>query len=249
MRSAAVLVTGGSRGIGAATACRLARDGHRVCLTYRANAAAADAVVAEIAAAGGVARAVRADLADPAAVEALFAVVDAEFGTLTGLVNNAGALEAQCRVDELDAERLHRTMAVNVIAPILCAKQAVLRMSTAHGGAGGAIVNVSSVAARLGAPGEYVDYAAAKGALDTFTRGLALEVAAEGIRVNGVRPGYIHTEIHADGGEPGRVARLAPTLPMRRGGDPEEVAAAIAWLLSAEASYVTGSFTDLGGGR
>jgi NAD(P)-dependent dehydrogenase (short-subunit alcohol dehydrogenase family) len=244
-----VIVTGGSRGIGAATARRLAHDGHRVCLTYRTDSAAAHAVLADIAGIGGVAIAVRADMGSPDDIDRLFGVVDTEFGGLTGLVNNAATLETQCRVDELDAERLHRIMTVNVIGPMLCAKAAVRRMSTAHGGTGGAIVNVSSAAARLGSPGEYVDYAASKGAVDTFTRGLALEVAAEGIRVNAVRPGYIHTDMHALGGEPARIARLAPGLPMQRGGRPEEVAEAIAWLLSERASYVTGSFTDLAGGR
>ncbi|MFG1793767.1 SDR family oxidoreductase [Nocardia sp. NPDC049149] len=242
-----VIVTGGSRGIGAATARLLGTAGHRVCLTYRADAAAAERVVGDIVAAGGAAVAVRVDMSDPADIEALFGT--AELGTVTGLVNNAATLETQCRVDELAADRLHRIMTVNVVAPMLCAKHAIRRMSTAHGGAGGAIVNVSSAAARLGAPGEYVDYAASKGALDTFTRGLAVEVAAEGIRVNAVRPGFIHTDMHADGGEPGRVDRLAPSLPMRRGGRPEEVAEAIVWLLSERASYVTGTFVDLAGGR
>ncbi|MFC9894854.1 SDR family oxidoreductase [Nocardia sp. NPDC127579] len=249
MGSGCVIVTGGSRGIGAAVASALGRAGQRVVLTYRQDRAAADKVCAEIVAAGGTAWAVRADMAESEDIDRLFATVDAEAGTITGLVNNAAILEKQCRAEALDAERLRRVLAVNVIGPMLCARNAVRRMSTAHGGAGGSIVNVSSAAARLGAPGEYVDYAASKGALDTFTRGLALEVANEGIRVNSVRPGFIYTDMHADGGEPGRVDRIAPTLPMGRGGQPEEVAEAVVWLLSARASYVTGTFIDVAGGR
>ena len=245
----AIIVTGGSRGIGAAVARQLGRDGYRDCLSYRVDSGAADSVVSEITGNGGTAIAVRADMSEPADIDKLFDRVDTEFGALNGLVNNAATLETQCRVDEFDAERLRRIMSVNVVGPILCARNAIRRMSTAHGGAGGVIVNVSSAAARLGSPGEYVDYAASKGALDTFTRGLATEVAAEGIRVNAVRPGYIHTEMHGLGGEPARVDRIAPGLPMRRGGRPEEVAEAIVWLLSEHASYVTGSFLDLAGGR
>lgn len=243
-----VVVTGGSRGIGAATARALGAGGAAVCLSYRSGAAEAAAVRDGITAAGGTALAVRADLADPDDIARLFAAADG-LGPLTGLVNNAGTLESQCRADELDAARLARMFAVNATGPILCAGEAVRRMSRRYGGAGGAIVNVSSVAARLGAPGEYADYAATKGALDTFTVGLAAEVAPEGIRVNAVRPGFIHTGIHARGGEPGRVERLAPALPLRRGGTPEEVAAAIVWLLSDHASYVSGSFLDLAGGK
>lgn len=244
-----IIVTGGSRGIGAATARRLAREDYTIHLTYRADAEAAGEVVDGIVAAGGRASATRADLASPADIDALFAAVDAGHESLAGLVNNAGMLETQCRVADLDADRLHRMMAANVVGPMLCAAAAVRRMSRRHGGGGGVIVNVSSAAARLGAPGEYVDYAASKGAIDTFTRGLAVEVAGEGIRVNAVRPGYIHTGIHALGGDPGRVDRIAPTLPMGRGGHPEEVAEAIAWLMSEAASYTTGSFLDLAGGR
>ncbi|WP_067834505.1 SDR family oxidoreductase [Nocardia lijiangensis] len=244
-----MIVTGGSRGIGAATARRLAREDYTIHLTYRADAESAAEVVDGIVAAGGRASATRADLGSPADIDALFAAVDAGREPLAGLVNNAGMLENQCRVADLDADRLHRVMAANVVGPMLCAAAAVRRMSRRHGGGGGVIVNVSSAAARLGAPGEYVDYAASKGAIDTFTRGLAVEVAGEGIRVNAVRPGYIHTGIHALGGDPDRIDRLAPALPMGRGGHPEEVAEAIAWLMSEAASYTTGSFLDLAGGR
>jgi NAD(P)-dependent dehydrogenase (short-subunit alcohol dehydrogenase family) len=245
----AVLITGGSRGIGAAVARRLGESGRSVCVSYRADAESARAVVAEVTASGGGAIAVQADMARPDDIERLFATVDAELGRLSGLVNNVGVLERQCRVDEMDPGRVHRIMTTNVVGYFVCAGHAVRRMSTARGGAGGAIVNVSSAASRVGSPGEYVDYAASKGAVDTLTIGLAKEVAGEGIRVNAVRPGFIETGIHASGGDPGRVARLAPGLPMRRGGRPEEVAAAIAWLLSEEASYVTGSFIDLAGGK
>ncbi|QCR35108.1 SDR family oxidoreductase [Nissabacter sp. SGAir0207] len=243
------LVTGGSRGIGRATARLLAQEGYRVAINYRQDHAAAASLVAEIVAAGGTAQAFAADIAEEAQVMALFAAVDAAFGPLTALVNNAGILFQQARIEELDATRINRVLATNVTGAFLCCREAVKRMALRHGGRGGAIVNVSSAAARLGAPGEYVDYAASKGALDTLTTGLSLEVAAEGIRVNGVRPGFIYTEMHADGGEPGRVDRVKAQLPMRRGGQPEEVAAAISWLLSDAASYVTGSFLDLAGGK
>ena len=244
-----LIVTGGGRGIGAATARLAAGRGYAVCVNYRKNQAAADAVVADIQGAGGTARAIGADVASEADVVRLFATVDAQLGPLTALVNNAGILETQTRVEHIDAARIDRVFATNVRGAFLCAREAVRRLSTKHGGAGGAIVNVSSRAAQLGAPGEYVDYAASKAALDALTIGLAREVAAEGIRVNGVRAGIIATEIHADGGEPNRVDRLGPTLPMQRGGEAIEVARAILWLLSEEASYSTGTFIDVAGGR
>jgi NAD(P)-dependent dehydrogenase (short-subunit alcohol dehydrogenase family) len=244
-----VLVTGGSRGIGAATARLAAARGYDVCVNYRANAAAAEAVAREVRAAGARAIAVQADVAGEADVVRLFQAVDQALGPLTALVNNAGILERQGRVDQVDEERLGRVFATNVTGAFLCAREAVRRMSSRHGGRGGAIVNVSSRAAVLGAAGEYVDYAASKAALDALTTGLSREVAAEGIRVNAVRPGIIETEIHASGGEPGRVARLGPQLPMGRGGQAVEVARAILWLLSDEASYATGTFIDVGGGR
>jgi NAD(P)-dependent dehydrogenase (short-subunit alcohol dehydrogenase family) len=244
-----LLVTGGSRGIGAETARLGAARGYAVCVNYRANRAAADAVVADIHAHGGRAIAVQADVAVEDEVVRLFEAMDDQLGRLTALVNNAGILERQSRVEHVDAARLSRIFATNVTGAFICAREAVKRMSTAHGGAGGAIVNVSSRAAQLGAPGEYVDYAASKGALDTMTVGLAKEVAAEGIRVNGVRAGIIYTDIHASGGEPGRVDRIAPSLPMQRGGEAVEVARAILWLLSEDASYTTGSFVDVSGGR
>ncbi|HMF96432.1 MAG TPA: SDR family NAD(P)-dependent oxidoreductase, partial [Vicinamibacterales bacterium] len=219
-----MIVTGASRGIGAATA-RLAADrGYAVCINYRARRDAAERIVGDIAASGGRAVAVGADVASEADVERLFATVDAQLGRVTALVNNAGIIERQARVEQIDAARIDRVFATNVRGAFLCAREAVRRMSTARGGAGGGIVNVSSRAAQLGAPGEYVDYAASKAALDALTIGLAREVAAEGIRVNAVRAGIIYTDIHADGGEPGRVDRLAPTLPMQRGGDAIEVA-------------------------
>lgn len=244
-----VLVTGGSRGIGAATSRLAAERGYAVCVNYRANEAAANAVVAEIERAGGQAIAVRADVSVEADVVRLFETVDARLGPVTAVVNNAGILDLQTRVEHISAERLTRVFATNVTGAFLCAREAVRRMSTARGGSGGAIVNVSSRAAQLGAPGEYVDYAASKAALDALTTGLAKEVAAEGIRVNGVRAGIIYSDIHASGGEPGRVDRIGPTLPMRRGGHPIEVARAIVWLLSEDASYSTGTFIDVAGGR
>ena len=247
--SGVLLVTGGSRGIGAATARLAAERGYRVCVNYRQNRSAADEVVAAITAGGGAAIAVGADVASEPEVVRLFETVTAELGPIRVLINNAGILERQSRVEHIDAARLDRIFATNVRGAFVCAREAVRRMSTAHGGAGGAIVNVSSRAAQLGAPGEYVDYAASKAALDALTIGLAREVAGEGIRVNGVRAGIIYTDIHADGGEPGRVDRVGPTLPMQRGGHAIEVARAILWLASDEASYSTATFIDVAGGR
>lgn len=244
-----IVITGASRGIGAATARLAAVRGYAVCVNYLKDRSAANAVVAAIEAAGGRAIAVAADVAAEAEVVDLFRTVDTRLGTITALVNNAGVLEQQMRVDEMDAARLNRVLAANVTGCFLCAREAVRRMSSKHGGSGGAIVNVSSAASRLGSAGEYVDYAASKGAIDTFTIGLSREVAEEGIRVNAVRPGFIYTDIHASGGEPGRVDRVKESVPMKRGGRPEEVAAAVMWLLSDEASYATGSFIDLAGGR
>lgn len=243
-----LLVTGAARGIGAATARLAARQGYVVCVNYRASREKAEAVVRAITADGGQARAVQADVANEQDVAALFQEVD-RMGMLAALVNNAGVLGHQGRLLDFDAARIARILSTNVVGTMLCAREAVRRMSTRLGGSGGAIVNVSSAAARTGAAGEYVDYAASKGAVDTFTRGLAQEVASEGIRVNGVRPGFIHTEIHASGGEPGRIARIAPSIPLGRGGTPEEVARAILWLLSAEATYTTGALLDVSGGR
>ena len=244
-----VLITGGSRGIGAATALAAARKGYAVAVNYAANALAADDVVREIRAAGGTAMSVQADVAHEDEVMAMFEKVDAQLGRLTALVNNAGVVDVTARLDQMSAARLKRMFDVNVIGSMLCAREAVRRMSTRHGGAGGAIVNLSSAAARIGAPGQYLDYASAKGAIDTFTIGLAKEVAAEGIRVNAVRPGLIETDIHASGGLPDRVRDLAHQVPMKRGGTAEEVAEAIIWLMSPEASYTTMSLLDVSGGR
>ena len=244
-----LIVTGGGRGIGAAIARLAAADGYAVCLSYLSNQAAADELVASIAAKGGVALAVQADVAVEQDVVRLFGQVDASLGRVTALVNNAGILERQGRVEDMDAARIGRIFATNVIGSFICAREAIRRMSTRHGGSGGAIVNLSSRASRLGAPGEYVDYAASKGAIDTFTVGLAKEVAAEGIRVNAVSPGVIYTDIHASGGEPGRVERVKDAIPMRRGGTAEEVARAVLWLLSDAASYTTGASIDVAGGR
>ena len=243
-----LLVTGGSRGIGAAVARSAARAGWAVCLTYRDDAAAAAEVTGAIEADGGVAVAVRADVAFEDDVLAAFAAADG-LGPLTALVANAGITAAKARVDELTAERVERLLAVNVLGTVLCCREAVRRMSTRHGGTGGAIALVSSAARRLGSPGEYVDYAATKGAVDTLGLGLAREVAVEGIRVNVVRPGIVDTDIHAGGGQPDRVARLGPQVPMGRAGRAEEVAAAVLWLLGGEAGYCTGSILDVAGGR
>jgi NAD(P)-dependent dehydrogenase (short-subunit alcohol dehydrogenase family) len=244
-----ILVTGASRGIGAATAKLAAQRGYSVCVNYRSRRDAADGVVAAIERGGGRALACGADVAVEAEVVRMFEACDRALGPLTALVNNAGVLARQMSVESMTAERIERVLATNVTGAFVCAREAVLRMATDRGGAGGAIVNVSSVAARLGAPGEYVDYAASKAALDALTVGLAKEVGERGIRVNSVRAGYIYTEMHASGGEPGRVDRLKDSLPMKRGGTPEEVARAILWLLSAEASYTTGTFVDVAGGR
>jgi NAD(P)-dependent dehydrogenase (short-subunit alcohol dehydrogenase family) len=244
-----LLVTGASRGIGAATAKLAAQRGYAVAVNYANNRDAADEVVRAIAQSGGRALAVQADVAKEEQILAMFDTVDRELGRLTALVNNAGVIDITQRVDEMSAARLKRMFDINVLGSIICAREAVKRMSTKHGGTGGAIVNVSSAAARLGAPGQYVDYAAAKGAIDAFTLGLAKEVAGEGIRVNAVRPGLIETEIHASGGIPDRVKQLAHLVPMQRGGSAEEVAESIIWLLSKEASYVTMSLLEVSGGR
>jgi NAD(P)-dependent dehydrogenase (short-subunit alcohol dehydrogenase family) len=242
------IVTGGSRGIGRATALAAAKRGYKVVVGYASNKAAADEVVAAIAAGNGKAIAMKCDVGVEADIVDLFKQADG-FGTLAALVNNAGVVDRTARVDEMSAERLTRMMTINVVGSILCAREAVKRMSRKHGGSGGVIVNLSSVAATLGSPGLYVDYAASKGAIDTFTVGLAREVSAEGIRVNAIRPGLIDTDIHASGGEAGRAQRLAHTVPMQRVGTAEEVANAVVWLMSDEASYVTGTIFDVSGGR
>ena len=244
-----VLITGGSRGIGAATALLAAHRGFAVAINYARQADAAQALVQRIEAEGGRAIAVQADVGDEAQVLAMFAEVDAKLGRISALVNNAGIVDAKARLDEMSVERLERMMRINVVGAFVCAREAVRRMSTRHGGNGGVIVNLSSAAARLGSPGQYIDYAASKGAIDTLTTGLAKEVAEEGIRVNGVRPGLIDTEIHASGGDPDRAFQLAPTVPMKRTGTAQEVANAIVWLLSGDASYVTGATIDVTGGR
>lgn len=243
-----LLITGGSRGIGAATARLAAARGYAVAINYRQRREEAETLVAELRAGGAEAVAVQADISVESEIKRLFRVTD-DFGTLRALVNNAGTLESQSRLEAVDMARLTRIFSTNVFGAFLCSREAVRRLSTRHGGTGGVIVNVSSVAARTGSPGEYIDYAASKGALDTMTLGLAREVADEGIRVNGVRPGFIDTEIHAQGGEPGRLKRLAPTVPLGRGGTPEEVAHAVLWLLSDKASYITGTLLDVAGGR
>ena len=244
-----MLVTGASRGIGAATAVLAAERGYDVAIGYRQEPGAAESVAEQVRARGARAMAIQADVAGEEDVERMFAAVDAGLGTLAVLINNAGALDLQMRLDEMAAERVERTLAVNVLGVFLCCRAAVRRMSTRYGGAGGRIVNVSSAASRLGSAGEYVDYAASKAAVDTMTLGLAKEVAGEGIRVNAVRPGIVHTGLHALGGEPDRVERMKAGVPMKRGGEPVEVARAILWLASDESSYTTGSLLDVAGGR
>jgi NAD(P)-dependent dehydrogenase (short-subunit alcohol dehydrogenase family) len=244
-----LIITGASRGIGAATARIAGRSGYAVCVNYLKNKAAAMQIVEEIKVDGGRALAGGADISREEEVVKLFRTVDDKLGKISALVNNAGILETQMRIEQMDAARLNRVFKTNITGSFLCAREAVKRMSTKNGGKGGAIVNVSSAAARLGSAGEYVDYAASKGAIDTFTRGLAQEVAEEGIRVNAVRPGVIDTDIHASGGEPGRVERVKASVPMKRGGSAEEVAKAIMWLLSSESSYTTGSLLEVSGGR
>jgi len=244
-----MLITGASRGIGAATARLAARQGYALCLNYHQREDAANQVLDQIRAAGVSAITVKADVADEDQVLAMFDVIDREFGRLDVLVNNAGMLEQQMRLEKMDAARWSRVLGANVIGSFLCAREAIKRMSTKQGGRGGSIINLSSIAARLGAPGEYIDYAAAKGAIDSMTLGLAKEVAEEGIRVNAVRPGVIHTDIHASGGEPDRIERVKASVPMGRGGQAEEIAEAILWLASEQASYTTGALLDVSGGR
>ena len=250
MKSAGpMIVTGGGRGIGAATARLAAKRGYAVCVNYLSDRASAEALVQDIRSDGGSAIAVAGDVAEEKDVLHLFEACDRSFGPLAALVNNAGIVVTRSRVEAMSAERLQRMFLTNVLGPFLCAREAIKRMSTRHGGKGGAIVNVSSGAARLGSPGEWVDYAASKGAVDTMTLGLAKELAEENIRVNCVRPGFVNTGIHAGAGEPNRIDRLRDSIPMKRGGEPEEVARAILWLLSDEASYSTGAILDVTGGR
>ncbi|QEY65743.1 SDR family oxidoreductase [Metapseudomonas lalkuanensis] len=244
-----MLITGASRGIGAATARLAAQRGYALGINYRQQRDSAEALVREIEAAGGRALALCADVGDEAQVLAMFERLDQAYGRLDVLVNNAGMLERQMRLEDMDVARFERVLRANVTGSFLCAREAIKRMSTRHGGQGGAIVNLSSIAARIGAPNEYIDYAAAKGAVDSMTLGLAKELATEGIRVNAVRPGVIRTEIHASGGEPDRVRRVSQSVPMGRGGEAEEVASAILWLASEEASYTSGAFLDVAGGR
>ncbi|MEL7558626.1 SDR family oxidoreductase [Stutzerimonas chloritidismutans] len=247
--SKVMLITGASRGIGAATARLAAAAGYALCLNFRQRRDAAEQLLKELRSHGAHAIAIEADIADESQVVRLFGAIDAEFGRLDALVNNAGILERQMRLHDMDKARLERVFAVNVFGSFLCAREAVKRMSTRYGGTGGAIVNVSSIAAKLGSPNEYIDYAAAKGAIDSMTLGLAKEVAAEGIRVNAVRPGVIYTEIHASGGEPDRIERIRSSVPMGRGGEALEVAQAILWLVSDKASYTSGALLDVSGGR
>lgn len=243
-----LLVTGGSRGIGAAIAKQAALAGYKVCVNYRENAQCAEAVVQEIQSNGGTAIAIQADVSQEKEVIHLFNDLDSQLGTITALVNNAGILKKQMRLDQMDAARINKVFQTNVTGAFLCAKEAVLRMSTQKGGQGGVIINMSSASAYLGSPNEYIDYAASKGAIDTMTKGLALEVAKEGIRVNTIRPGLIETEIHADGGMPDRVQRKQSIIPLQRGGTPSDVSDAVMYLLSDKSSYVTGSFINVTGG-
>lgn len=244
-----ILITGGSQGIGRATALLAAQKGYTVVVNYVRHAAAAEQTVAQILASGGQAIAWQADVGRETEVVQMFEAIDRQFGHLDALVNNAAIIEPQMKLEAMSAARLEKVLNTNVVGSFLCAREAIKRMSVAKGGRGGGIVNVSSIAARLGSPFEYIDYAASKGAIDTLTTGLSKEVAAEGIRVNAVRPGMIYTDIHAKAGDPGRVSRLESAVPMQRGGQPEEVAQAILWLLSDEASYVTGAVVEVGGGR
>ena len=243
-----LIITGASRGIGAATARLASQHDYAVCVNYRANKGAANTVVTDIQKSGGIAIAVQADISLESDILRLFETVDTKLGPLVALVNNAAIVATQSRVDELTTDRINRLFAVNVTGSFICAREAVRRMSTKHGGSGGAIVNITSGAATVGSPGVYVDYASTKGAIDTMTVGLAREVAQEGIRVNAVRPGFIYTDMHADYGEPGRVDRIASTVPMQRGGHPEEIAEAVLWLLSDAASYTTGTILNVTGG-
>ena len=244
-----ILVTGGAQGIGKATALLAAQKGYRVIINYVKNVTAAQSTLAQILDSGGMALTIQADISKEADVVRMFTQIREQVGYLDALVNNAAILEPQMKVVDMDAARISKVLLTNVMGSILCAREAIKTMSVSRGGTGGAIVNISSIAARLGSPFEYVDYAASKGAIDTFTLGLSKEIAAEGVRINCVRPGVIHTDIHAKAGEPDRVARVAASIPMLRGGQPEEVAQAVLWLLSEEASYVTGALVDVGGGR
>ena len=244
-----IIITGASRGIGAATAIKAASQGYAVCINYLHNDLVAKSIVTQIERNGGSAIAIAADVSQELEVIKLFKTVDQTLGVVTALVNNVGILEHKMRLDQMDMARLNRVFCTNITSHFLCAREAIKRMSTLYGGNGGAIVNVSSAASRLGSAGEYIDYAASKGAIDTLTIGLSREVANENIRVNCVRPGFIYTDIHASGGEANRVDQLAPSLPMQRGGSPYEVANAIMWLISPEASYVTGTFIDAAGGK
>ncbi len=249
MQNKVALITGSSRGIGAATAKLLAENGYNLCINYKDNSVAAEQTISEVRATGVKAIAIQADVSDDQAVNKLFETIDNELGTITCLVNNVGILQPQMPVEQMTAERVNTILTTNVTSYFICCREAIKRMAYKNGGSGGAIVNVSSAASRVGAAGEYVDYAASKGAIDTLTRGLSIELAREGIRVNCVRPGFIHTDIHADGGEPERIERIKHLIPMGRGGTAEEVAQAIGWLVSPEASYATGTFIDLAGGR